>query len=174
MGYIIMSKAELRSHLKQLRQNMPAAERLTLSQKICRRLETLDWADIRLLHCFEPIAELNEVDITDFISDIQESHPKIKIYTSRSIDSVWKIVSWQNHETTPTLKFDAVIVPMLGFDSRLHRIGYGGGYYDKFLATQPQARQIGVCFELGKVQRVPEEPHDVALDTIFTESDVYY
>jgi 5-formyltetrahydrofolate cyclo-ligase len=167
-----MNKAELRSRLKHLRQNIPETERLTLSQQICRRLEGLDWADIHLLHCYEPIAQLKEVDITAFIATIQRQYPKIQLYTSRRIDNVWEVVAWQNHEITPTPQFDAVIVPMLGFDSRLHRIGYGGGYYDRFLATQPQARKIGVCFKLGRVQHVPAEPHDVVLDTIVTESAV--
>src|ERR1035437_6092989 len=137
----MMNKAELRDHLKQLRQNLLDTERLKLSQQICHRLETIDWSEVRTLHCFEPIAKLNEVDIADFISDIQKQYPKIQIYTSRRNDNAWEVVSWMNHEIKPTLQFDAVIVPMLGFDTRLHRIGYGGGYYDKFLATQPQARK---------------------------------
>jgi 5-formyltetrahydrofolate cyclo-ligase len=62
---------------------------------------------------------------------------------------------------------------MLAFDTSLQRIGYGGGYYDRFLATQPQARKVGVCFELGKVQYVRSEPHDIPLDSIVTERRVY-
>ena len=168
-----MNKAELRDHLKQLRQNLPDTERLKLSQQICRRLEAIDWSEVRTLHCFEPIAELNEVDIAAFISDIQKQYPKIQLYSSRRIDNTWKIVSWQNHNIVQAPHFDAVIVPMLGFDTRLHRIGYGGGYYDRFLATQPQARKIGLCFELGRAQHIPAEPHDVVLDAIVTESAVY-
>jgi len=168
-----MNKAELRSHLKHLRRNMPDTERSTLSQQICQRLAALDWADIHTFHCYEPIAPLKEVDITSFIATIQKQYPKIQLYTSRRIDNVWKVVSWQDHNEVEAPHFDAVIVPMLGFDTSLHRIGYGGGYYDKFLAIQSHARKIGVCFDLGRVQQVPEEPHDVALDTIITESNIY-
>ena len=63
---------------------------------------------------------------------------------------------------------------MLGFNSKaLHRIGYGGGYYDKFLATQPQAQKIGVCFEQGKLAQIPAELHDIPLDVIITENHIY-
>lgn len=168
-----MNKAELRVHLQQLRQNLPDAERLKLSQQICHRLEAIDWSEDRALHCFEPIAKLGEVDITAFISKLQKEYPKIQVYTSRKIDDEWRIVSWKNQNIVQELQFDAVIVPMLGFDTSLHRIGYGGGYYDKFLATQKKAKTIGVCFEQGKIPYVPTEAHDVALSTIVTESTVY-
>lgn len=168
-----MNKAELRAHLKQLRQNLPDAERLELSQQICHRLETINWSEVRTLHCFEPIAKLGEVDITAFISKLQIQYPKIQLYTSRLIDGDWKIVSWQDHNIVQELQFDAVIVPMLGFDTSRHRIGYGGGYYDKFLATQTKVQKIGVCFEWGKIQYVPTEAHDMALDTIVTQATVY-
>ena len=169
-----MNKTELRSHLKQLRQNMADTKRQTLSQQICRRLATMDYSGVHNLHCFETITELNEVDITGFISDIQERYPKIQLYTSRRINNAWKIVSWQDHNEVQAPHFDAVIVPMLGFDTSLHRIGYGGGYYDRFLAAQPQARKIGVCFESDKLEHIPAEPHDVSLDTIITESQSYF
>jgi 5-formyltetrahydrofolate cyclo-ligase len=62
---------------------------------------------------------------------------------------------------------------MLGFDASLHRIGYGGGYYDRFLADQPKAKKIGVCYEVSKVGKIPAEPHDVPLDFIVSESHTY-
>jgi 5-formyltetrahydrofolate cyclo-ligase len=69
----------------------------------------------------------------------------------------------------PVPAFDVIIVPMLGFDASLQRIGWGGGYYDKFLAAQPQAIKIGVCYSIGEVEHIPAEPHDVPLDMIVTE-----
>jgi 5,10-methenyltetrahydrofolate synthetase len=63
---------------------------------------------------------------------------------------------------------------MLGFDPKtLHRIGYGGGYYDKFLAGQPEAKKVGVCYEAGKTGQIPMESHDIALDMVVTENQVY-
>jgi 5,10-methenyltetrahydrofolate synthetase len=65
-------------------------------------------------------------------------------------------------------------VPLLGFDTKtLHRIGYGGGYYDRFLATQSQSLKIGICFEQGKLAELPADRHDIPLDTVITETAVY-
>jgi 5-formyltetrahydrofolate cyclo-ligase len=168
-----MNKSELRNHLRQLRQSLSETERETFSRQICHNLEKIDWSGIHLLHCFKPIAKLHEVDATAFMAVAQEQYPNMQLYTSQLIDGNWKIVSWQNHSIDAPPQLDAVIVPMLGFDSDLQRIGYGGGYYDRLLATEAQAKKIGVCFELGKVQHIPSESHDIPLDSIVTEANVY-
>ncbi len=67
---------------------------------------------------------------------------------------------------------DAVIVPIVAFDRECHRIGYGKGYYDGFLATTP-AVKIGIAYECQRVQMIPTEPHDVRLDAIATEERWY-
>lgn len=65
-----------------------------------------------------------------------------------------------------------IIVPMLGFDGALHRLGYGGGYYDRLLARQATARKIGLCYDLGRLEQLPVEPHDQPLDAVITENGV--
>ena len=168
-----MNKPALRLQLKQARQGLSETERLALSHQICERLEAIDWSDVHTIHCFEPIAALNEVDVLPFMKKLHITYPTTQLYTSKRIDGNWQTVSWQKHITTDKKQFDIVIVPMLGFDAYLHRIGYGGGYYDRFLATQTQAKKIGVCFELGKLQHIPTESHDISLDIIATESRMY-
>ena len=68
---------------------------------------------------------------------------------------------------------DVVIVPMLGFDDQLRRIGYGGGFYDRTLAGNRKVVKIGVAFEFMKVDCVPTDINDVALDYVVTETNVY-
>ena len=70
---------------------------------------------------------------------------------------------------------DAVIVPMVAFDSDLQRLGYGGGNYDEYLRfvsceTLPGAgaKIIGVAFETQRVNQVPTEPHDLPLPCIIS------
>src|SRR5205085_1415379 len=94
------------------------------------------------------------------------------INISKKTGNEWGTVTLKGNQEIPD-KYDAIIVPMLGFDKNLHRIGYGGGYYDKFLATQPQAQKIGVCFEVCRVKEIPIEEHDVKLDLIVTEGKIY-
>jgi 5-formyltetrahydrofolate cyclo-ligase len=64
----------------------------------------------------------------------------------------------------------AVLVPMLAFDAHGHRLGYGGGYYDRTLAGLPEARAIGVAYAGQEVPSLPREPHDHPLDMLVTEA----
>jgi len=65
-----------------------------------------------------------------------------------------------------------VLVPGIAFDKEGHRLGYGFGYYDKFLKKVPKAVKIGLCFDFQVVDKVPREEHDVAVDFIVTEERV--
>jgi len=64
---------------------------------------------------------------------------------------------------------DIIFVPLLAFDRRGHRLGYGGGYYDRTLAANPAARAVGFGFAAQEVPEVPAGPHDVPLGRIVTE-----
>jgi 5-formyltetrahydrofolate cyclo-ligase len=65
---------------------------------------------------------------------------------------------------------DWVLVPGVAFDTRGHRIGYGGGYYDRLLPTlRNDARRIAGAFELQMIDRVPAAQHDLQVDAIVTE-----
>lgn len=65
-----------------------------------------------------------------------------------------------------------IIVPGLAFDSDFYRIGYGGGYYDKFLSENTYMSAVGVCFEDQLTQRLPRDKHDRAVDMIATEKGI--
>jgi len=166
-------KTELRRQLRQTRLGMGDGERVLKSREIIKRLRTLiDWSAVSSLHYFEPIHELLEVDILDFITELEDKYPDTRMCTSRLIGDTWELISVR--DTSVPDSFDVIIVPMLGFDSEsLHRIGYGGGYYDKFLATQPQSKKIGVCFENGNIVDLPASANDAPLDIIITEKTSY-
>ncbi len=65
------------------------------------------------------------------------------------------------------------IVPGVAFDEALNRLGYGGGYYDRFLSGHPGLFRVGLAFELQLVKRVPTEPFDQPMDLLVTERRVY-
>lgn len=168
------AKPALRKELQKARLALTEEDRHTKSEAIAASLlRAIKWPTIRKVHCFEPIMRLGEVDLVDFVVALQTDREDIRVYTSRKFGNEWQIVDAATDQQAVVLKFDAIIVPMLGFDASLHRLGYGGGYYDKFLAEQSGAKKIGVCYELGKVDQLPSEPHDVALDIIITESHTY-
>ena len=68
---------------------------------------------------------------------------------------------------------DCVLVPGIAFDGRGARLGFGKGYYDRFLCRLPAATHIcGLAFALQIVERVPELPHDVRMQWLVTERGV--
>lgn len=67
---------------------------------------------------------------------------------------------------------DISIVPMVGFDKRLFRLGYGGGYYDRYL-SKTNTLSIGIAFDEQLVECLPNEPFDIPLDMIITPENVY-
>jgi 5-formyltetrahydrofolate cyclo-ligase len=69
---------------------------------------------------------------------------------------------------------DATIVPMNGFDAQGYRLGYGGGYFDRTLATTlPQPLAIGVSFECARLATIFPQPHDIAMDFVVTEAGIH-
>jgi 5-formyltetrahydrofolate cyclo-ligase len=63
---------------------------------------------------------------------------------------------------------DVAIVPGIAFDRTCHRIGYGGGYYDRFLARF-RGNKIALAYEVQLYDSIPAEPHDLSVDIIVTE-----
>lgn len=61
-----------------------------------------------------------------------------------------------------------VIVPGVAFDPRGYRIGYGGGYYDRFLMQEPNHPTISLCYDFQVLPRLDAEPHDIPVQTLFS------
>ena len=66
----------------------------------------------------------------------------------------------------------AVIIPMLAFDAEGNRLGYGAGYYDRFLCRYPHPRKIGIAFSCQQAQSIPVDENDVKMDYIVTEKEI--
>ena len=69
------------------------------------------------------------------------------------------------------MKFDLCIVPGVAFDKTGHRIGFGGGYFDRLL-KKTRAATIGLAYEFQIIDKVPVTAYDVAVDYIVTEKRV--
>ena len=59
-----------------------------------------------------------------------------------------------------------VLMPGMAFDKEGHRIGYGGGFYDKFLAAEPDHPTIALCYEFQMVAQLPTEEFDIPVDCV--------
>ncbi|MBB4231155.1 5-formyltetrahydrofolate cyclo-ligase [Rhizobium mongolense] len=73
---------------------------------------------------------------------------------------------------------EIMLVPLSAFDDRGHRIGYGAGHYDRAIGRLRQKgmhpKLIGIAFDCQEVAHVPDEPHDISLDAILTESGLRF
>jgi 5-formyltetrahydrofolate cyclo-ligase len=71
---------------------------------------------------------------------------------------------------------DIVLVPLAAFDPLGHRIGYGAGHYDRTLARLRDSQKIiaiGLAFAVQEIETIPALPHDVALDYVLTETQLF-
>jgi 5-formyltetrahydrofolate cyclo-ligase len=77
-------------------------------------------------------------------------------------------------DNTDPVTVRAMVIPMIGFDKRGFRLGYGSGYFDRTLvAITPRPLAIGVAFEILRVDTLHPQPHDVPMDFIVTEGGIY-
>lgn len=67
-----------------------------------------------------------------------------------------------------------IILPMLGFDRNGGRIGYGAGYYDRFLSGNPGMRKIGIAYACQEVDSLPVDENDIRMDHIVTEDGIVF
>ena len=68
---------------------------------------------------------------------------------------------------------DVVIAPVVGFDSECYRLGYGGGFFDRTLATLPnRPRTYGVGYSMAAIPTIYPQPHDVPMDLVVTDHGV--
>lgn len=151
-----MDKKHLRQTYSTLRQHLSYEEVLLTSQKVAENfLMNVHASPMRILS-YAPLRKYNEIDP----ACIEKQFPKATI----------AILPHRKGISTPNDgKFDLIIVPMIAGDRQCHRLGFGGGWYDQFLATQASATKIGLCYDQCIVEALPHEPHDVALSAIVTD-----
>jgi 5-formyltetrahydrofolate cyclo-ligase len=67
---------------------------------------------------------------------------------------------------------DTILVPLLAFDRAGHRLGYGGGFYDRTLPLHPNATLLGIAFAAQEMDSVPAGPYDIPLPAVATEAGI--
>ena len=174
-----MDKRQLRLELKIKRAKLESGEVHKLSRQIIDNLwNILSWTEIYSIHSYLPITINNEVDTLSFITAVRQQHPSINIASWDTTGEDAKS-RWINDNLRPTklvpesFQYDLIVVPLLGFDERGHRLGYGGGFYDKFLADQDHALTVGLCYNFGLVKKLEDEQHDKPIKLIVTEKQIY-
>ncbi|GAB4052384.1 5-formyltetrahydrofolate cyclo-ligase [Spirosoma litoris] len=168
-----MNKAELRREYLGRRKALTVDEVAHRSQAIAQRfLNFLIQTDLAtkplLIHTFLPIRRQHEVDTWLIIDSIWKQFPQITLAISvtdiaanqlthypfypdtRLQENRWGIpepIDVTQKSAIDSRQIDLVLVPLLVFDTQGHRVGYGGGYYDRFLANcRPDCLKVGLSF----------------------------
>jgi 5-formyltetrahydrofolate cyclo-ligase len=188
-----MEKAELRKIYLEKRKALPPDEREASSRSIADNFfDKADLTKVRFLHCFLPIEKFGEVDTTIILHRVWHGFPEIKTAVPRmdretgELESLsysesdelransWEIREPAHDETVEPALIDLVLVPLLCFDRSGHRVGYGKGYYDRFLARcRPDCLKIGLSF-FPPVDEIPDAHEgDVRLNFCVTPDHLY-
>jgi len=156
------NKEMLRLWLKSKRMAMENSFVDDASTRINQNLvNLLNWESFKQVHCYETIESLKEPNTQNFIKFLEDKGIACDIP-----DKLQKVPKTD-------VRYDLIIVPTLGFDLLGNRIGWGGGFYDRLLVTQPKALKIGLCYESNLVRKgIPAEVHDIPLNIVVTEEKV--
>lgn len=128
--------------------------------------------------------EINTTSIIDFLFEkdipviIPKTYPKGKLewLTLLPTDNLKKgmfgtaiPVKERINTTAPQM----VLVPAVGFDRQGNRLGYGGGYYDRFLAHHPNVIKVGLAYPFQILDSLKTEPHDIPMDIILNGTEIF-
>lgn len=179
---IVAEKKALRNAIKEQRDALELDYKLEYDSWICNALETLiAERNCKVVHAYLPMG--NEIDIKPLLANllIKEvtvvvpktlKKRKLEHLVLDSLEDLEPGVYGTSHPKNGivfTGEIDLVIVPGLAFDTDNYRLGYGGGYYDTFLAEYPNAFTVGVGYPFQKVKTVPKEAHDASLNTVLVK-----
>lgn len=182
------SKELIRKELLDTRKNLSDSDVEEKSWKIFQQLMNLhEFQTAGHIHCYVSMKTQNEVDTSEIIQfciDREKiiSVPKMELdgelshHTITSIQELkmnsWGVPEPSTFSAVKLSEIELIMVPMVAGDLKKNRIGYGKGYYDRFL-KKAEAIKIGLLFECQLLDKaIPVNTYDVPLDILVTEKRV--
>lgn len=174
-----LNKSLIRQEIRNRRSIHSPELKDVLDEKINTSLkQILNEKSIQKIHLFIPME--NEINITSFIQYALDHN--IDVYTSESLKH-GRLRHWKLHSLTELQDgiygtqfpmnsqiyegtYDLIIIPGLAFTMQGDRVGYGAGYYDRFLIEHPKALKIGVAYSFQIYDELPVETFDIQLDKV--------
>lgn len=191
----VLSKNQVRQRVRKALSAISTRDYQSKSRSICNRLQRMElWNNVATVHLFWPLLTAREPDIRPFIMHLLSIHKRIVLPvvqdfsrktgnrprlqhwtledTSKLKKNKWGILEPEIGTDVPVSDLEAIVVPALAVDKLGNRLGNGFGYYDEFLAN---VNVPLVCPLLNKahIHRISEEPHDVRMTYIVTESGTW-
>jgi len=188
-----MLKSEFRKNFLAKQKSLSPIERAEKSERITNRFfENFDLSRIKFLHCFLPIEKFNEIDTRLIFSKVWQDFPHIETlvprvsFQKREIENLkftpetklvrnaWQINEPSHDELIETKKIDLVLVPLLCFDARGFRVGYGKGFYDRFLKhCRIDCLKIGLSYFEPTAEISDAQSFDIRMDFCITPKKIW-
>jgi 5-formyltetrahydrofolate cyclo-ligase len=180
-----LTKQEIRQRARHVRSSLTCEEVASFSRIICESARRkLDNDDPVMVYASKP----PEVVTTPLIIDLLGSGKRVVLpiieKETRSlrlsyledpaclVPSTFSVPEPIGNEIPAEGKdLKVVVLPLLAFDRKGHRLGYGAGDYDRFLSRFPDAVRIGMAFSCQEAPRIPAEECDMAMDMVITERE---
>jgi 5-formyltetrahydrofolate cyclo-ligase len=187
-----MNKSDIRKIYAEKRKLLSPQD-LELRSKVIsdKFFKGFDLTGIRSAHIFLPITAKKEINTWHLINRLREERPDIKLVVSKSdlldgtlenfiftqstilIENNWGIPEPSGGDRFSNLDIDLVFVPLLAFDKKGNRVGYGKGYYDKFFKEcRPDVLKVGLSLE-EPARKINAELFDIPLTHCVTPLAVY-
>lgn len=173
---LLRAKAKVREEAKRIRATCNPALAANLTEHVLRHRPPPANA---IVAGYWPMN--NEVDMRPLLLALFEKGHTLVLPEAKKPGGVLIFRKWQpgaemvpgpfgtQHPTGEALVPSYILVPLLAFDIRGYRLGYGTGYYDRTLAELPNAFRLGCAFAMQEIAEVPIGPHDVKMHAIVTE-----
>jgi len=185
-------KRALRAQVQAQRDRLPAAVRAAANARITERL--LDLPAIARTRCalvylsfgseFDTSALLDELRVRGarlVLPRVDRSQRRLQLFDVNDVAGDTQAGTWGIREPRPDRcvlaqpdEIDAVLAPGVAFTPTCVRLGYGGGFYDRLLASwHPRPPLIAAAFEVQILDSIPVESHDVPMDVVVTEARTF-
>lgn len=185
-----MQKTEARQFFKNKRKRLTQSDCLKLDDLLLIQFQRFNWGNMECIGNFYPIEKFNEPNTLLLSKYLKHALPSIKIAyprilpndlsmeffeeTEEFIENKWGIIEPLPIQKIEIQQMDAILIPMLGFDSFGQRIGFGKGYYDRYFENKTKScLRVGISY----FEPIPklEDTHqfDVPLTHCITPSNIY-
>lgn len=176
------SKKALRKKVIESRNSMPEAERQSYSIKAVEKIiMSKEYRESDIVYAFASFG--SEIDTELIIKDALQSNKVLALPRVEGTSMIFKrVTSMGDLEIRgkygirePKITADTVtgsgfmIVPGIVMSRDFYRIGYGAGFYDRYLGLHKNIFKAGLCFDIQLMDKVPHDDYDVRIDAIYTD-----
>lgn len=180
------TKQEIRKQIRKVRRNIEAVDWQKATETITGKvIESDSFREATDLYCYMNFDyEVGTVRIMEEAwrlgKDVwlpKVSGDEMDFFLVHSVKELKKgafgIMEPSGNSEKATGEDGLIIVPGVVFDRHRHRIGYGKGYYDRYLTAHPDLITMGIAFDIQLMEKIPNDEFDRKLDMVFTETLTY-